>query len=170
MTITMDQAVQTVHMPVRANCIQCHAKGGGGDNNKRGDMAMAHATTTDRNFDVHMASTPTGNLVCQACHTTQLHKIAGRGADLRETDLNVQMGCSTSACHATKTASNGHATSGVYKHVARVACQTCHIKNYARDAADTAANESTEMTRNWNLPEWSAALNRWEPAPRGQTT
>ncbi len=70
MAVTMDQAVQTVHKPVRANCVQCHAKGGGGDNNKRGDMALAHATTTDRNFDVHMSSTG-ANLTCQQCHTTE---------------------------------------------------------------------------------------------------
>jgi uncharacterized protein YeaC (DUF1315 family) len=163
MTITMDQAVQTVHKPTRSACLTCHAKGGGGDNNKRGDMAVAHGTTTDRNFDVHMASTATGNLVCQACHTTQLHKIAGRGADLRETDLNVAMGCSTATCHPTKAASNGHTTTAVGKHIARTACQTCHIKSYAKDAVDTTANESTEMTRDWSVPEWSVPLNRWEP-------
>ncbi len=163
MTITMDQAVQTVHKPTRSTCLTCHAKGGGGDNNKRGDMSVAHGTTTDRNFDVHMAATATGNLVCQKCHTVQQHKIAGRGSDLRETDLDVAVTCSTSACHPTKTASNGHATTGVSKHIARVACQTCHIKEYARNAADTAANESTEMTRDWSVPEWAASLNRWEP-------
>lgn len=163
MTITMDQAVKTVHKPTRSTCLTCHAKGGGGDNNKRGDMSVAHGATADRNFDVHMAATATGNLVCQKCHTVQQHKIAGRGSDLRETDLNVQMSCSTTACHPTKTASNGHSTTDVNKHVARVACQTCHIKQYARDAADTTANESTEMTRDWSVPEWSIALNRWEP-------
>jgi hypothetical protein len=160
----MDQAVQTVHKPTRSACLTCHAKGGGGDNNKRGDMSVAHGTTTDRNFDVHMASTQTGNLVCQSCHTVQQHKIAGRGADLRETDLNVAMGCSTAACHPTKTASNGHTTTAIGKHIARTACQTCHIRSYARDAVDTTTtNESTEMTRDWSVPEWSTALNRWEP-------
>jgi len=163
MTITMDQAVKTVHTPTRSTCLTCHAKGGGGDNNKRGDMSVAHATTKDRNFDVHMASTATGNLTCQKCHTVQQHKIAGRGSDLRETDLDMQMTCSTSTCHLTKTASEGHSTSAVNRHIARVACQTCHIKQYARDAADTAANESTEMTRDWSVPEWSPAANRWEP-------
>jgi len=162
MTITMDQAIQTVHKPVRANCVQCHAKGGGGDNNKRGDMALAHAMTTDRNFDVHMASTG-ANLTCQACHTTQNHRIAGRGSDLRQTDLDVAMNCSTAACHTNKMTSSGHTTSDVNKHVNRVACQTCHIKTYARNAADTTGTESTEVDRDWTIPVWSAALNRWEP-------
>ncbi|MEW6116671.1 MAG: choice-of-anchor D domain-containing protein [Nitrospirota bacterium] len=162
MTITMDQAVQTVHKPVRSNCLQCHAKGGGGDNNKRGDMAVAHANTSDRNFDVHMATTG-ANLVCQACHTTQNHKIAGRGSDLRETDIDVKMSCVTSTCHSTKLSSTGHVTVDVNKHVKKVACQTCHIKTYARNAADTAADESTEVIRDWQHPEWVASLNRWEP-------
>ena len=147
MTITMDQAVQTVHKPVRKNCVQCHAKGGGGDNFKRGDLAVAHGTTADRNFDVHMATTATGNLTCQKCHTTQLHKIAGRGSDLRQTDLDVKVTCSTTACHSTKTASNGHTTTDVNKHVNRVACQTCHIPKSAKNASDTAATEATEVNR-----------------------
>jgi uncharacterized protein YeaC (DUF1315 family) len=163
MAITMDQAVQTVHLPVRANCTQCHAKGGGGDNFKRGDLAVAHGTTADRNFDVHMASTATGNLVCQQCHTVQQHKIAGRGSDLRQTDLDVKVSCSTTTCHPTKTASNGHTTTTVYKHVARVACQTCHINKSARNASDTTATEATEMKRDWSVPEWSTATNRYEP-------
>ena len=167
MTITMDQAVQTVHLPERLNCLQCHAKGGGGDNNKRGDIAMAHATTTDRNFDVHMSSTG-ADLTCQQCHTTQNHRIAGRGSDLRQTDLDIAMSCSTAACHPTKATATGHTTADVNRHIGRVACQTCHISTYARNAADTAAGESTEVYRDWTIPEWNAALGRYEPTiPRG---
>ena len=59
--------------------------------------------------------------------------------------------------------SSGHATADVNKHINRVACQTCHIKTYARNAADTTATESTEVYRDWTIPEWVAALNRWEP-------
>ena len=163
MTITMDQAVQTVHKPVRANCLQCHAKGGGGDNFKRGDLAVAHGTTTDRNFDVHMAATTNGNLTCKKCHTTEKHKIAGRGSDLRQTDLDVKLSCSTSSCHTSKSTSTGHSTTDVNKHVNRVACQTCHIPKSAKNASDTAATEATEMNRDWSKPEWHTANNRWEP-------
>jgi hypothetical protein len=162
MTITMDQAARTVQLPVRSACLQCHAKGGGGDNNKRGDMTLAHANTYDRNFDVHMA-TAGANLVCQSCHTSENHRIAGRGSDLRETDLNVQMGCSTVTCHPDKLTASGHESSDINRHIKKVACQTCHIKTYARNASDTAANESTEIYRDWTIPEWSASLNRWEP-------
>ena len=163
MTVTMDQAVKTVHSPARSNCLQCHAKGGGGDNNKRGDMAVAHATTADRAFDVHMSSTG-ANLSCQQCHTTQKHRIAGRGSDLRQTDLDLKMNCSTASCHPGKATSTGHGNENVNRHVNRVACQTCHIPTYARNAADTTATETTEVYRDWLIPEWNAALGRWEPA------
>ncbi len=149
MTITMDQAVQTVHLPERQNCIACHAKGGGGDNYKRGDLALAHANTADRNFDVHMATTG-ANLRCQSCHKVQNHLIAGRGSDLRETDYDADMSCTT--CHTTKASATGHSTSAVNRHVARVACQTCHIRAYGRNAADTAASEATEVARDWSRP------------------
>jgi len=163
MLITMDKAVQTLHEPTRAACLTCHAKGGGGDNNKRGDLSVAHGTTSDRKFDVHMAKTG-ANLNCQECHTTDHHRIAGRGADLRQTDLDVKMNCSTSACHS-GFASGKHPSWETLgkKHFARVACQTCHISTFARNAADTLADESTEIERDWSEPEWSAALKRWEP-------
>lgn len=162
MGITMDQAVQTVHKPERINCLQCHAKAGGGDNNKRGDIALAHSGTTDRNFDVHMSTTG-ANLACQKCHTTEGHKIAGRGSDLRQTDLDVPMNCSTSECHPNKLSSTGHVTADVNRHVNKIACQTCHIGSYARNASDTVADESTEIRRDWTTPEWNATAKRWEP-------
>ena len=162
MTISMDQAVQTVHRPVRANCLQCHAKGGGGDALKRGDMALATASTTDSAYDRHMATTG-ANLVCQTCHQFTNHKVAGRGSDLRPLDSTAAIGCASSACHTEKTASSGHSTTGVNKHINRVACQTCHIPVYAKNASDSAATEATETHRDWLTPEWNATLSRYEP-------
>ena len=97
MTITMDEAVQTVHRPERANCLQCHAKAGGGDAVKRGDITLAHAATTRPAFDVHMATTG-ADLACQSCHTFTDHRVSGRGSDLRVTDSTVPMDCAD--CHA----------------------------------------------------------------------
>ncbi|HQP44091.1 MAG TPA: MG2 domain-containing protein, partial [Thermoanaerobaculales bacterium] len=135
MTITMDEAVRTVHRPQRSNCLQCHAKAGGGDAVKRGDITLAHAATTDRSFDVHMATTG-ANLRCQQCHTFTEHRVAGRGSDLRATDSPISLECAN--CHAAR-ASGGHESSYVDRHTARVACQTCHIPLYAKDASDTPA-------------------------------
>ena len=149
MAISIVEAARTVQKPTRVACLKCHAKGGGGDNYKRGDLALAHGNTTDQNFDVHMASSG-ANLDCQECHTTENHLMAGRGSDLRPTDLDVAMSCTD--CHETKGSVNGHQQSAIGRHVGRVACQTCHISSYARNAADTTASEQTEMHRDWRLP------------------
>jgi hypothetical protein len=144
MSITMDEAVRTVHDPVRFNCLQCHAKAGGGDAVKRGDLAMAHAATTDDSYDIHMATTG-ADLHCQDCHTTTDHHVAGRGSDLRPTDSDVAMGCVD--CHANIMAN--HPGSANRRHLDRVACQTCHIPFYAKNASDTTATEATETHRTW---------------------
>ena len=162
MCVSMDTAVKTVHRPTRDNCVQCHSFGGGGDNFKRGDLAAAHANTTDTVFDRHMA-TNGGNLRCQSCHIASQHKIAGRGSDLRPLDSTAIVTCTN--CHSNKASSSGHSTPAVDLHVGRLACQTCHIPTYAKNAADTAASEATEIHRDWTMPEWNAGKSRWEPTP-----
>lgn len=149
MTIDMVNAARTVHLPTRTGCLQCHAKGGGGDNYKRGDMALAHGTTADKAFDVHMA-TSGADLSCQSCHITEKHRMAGKGSDLRPTDLDREMSCTT--CHTDKGSALGHENRAVNRHVARVACQSCHIPRYARNASDTQASEETEIHRDWQQP------------------
>jgi hypothetical protein len=146
MTISLNEAVQTVHRPVRENCLQCHAKAGGGDAVKRGDLALASAYTTDVQYDIHM-SVSAGDLNCQGCHIVRNHRIAGKGSDLRPTDLDMHIACS--ACHTNKAKSFGHSSANIGRHVARIACQTCHIPYYAKDANDSIATEATETHRTW---------------------
>jgi len=162
MIITMDQAVQTVHKPLRQNCLQCHARAGGGDSYKRGDITLAHGNTTDITFDSHMATTGL-NLQCQDCHKVSNHRIAGRGSDIAQTDYDFPMGCSTAECHPTKGSPAGHTTVAVNNHVARVACQTCHIKTYGKNASDTAATEATEVHRDWTDSHFNTTLNQYHP-------
>ena len=160
----MNQAVQTVHKPVRANCLQCHAKAGGGDAYKRGDLALAHGNTTDTTYDRHMAVGPTGaNLQCQDCHKVSNHRIAGRGSDLAPTDYDFPMNCSSTECHTTKGSPAGHTTQAVNRHVARVSCQTCHIKTYGKNAGDSTATEATEHHRDWSLPHYNTTTGLWHP-------
>ena len=154
MSISMVQAAKTVHLPNRATCLQCHAKGGGGDNFKRGDMALAHANTQDTTFDVHMA-TSGADLTCQSCHTTELHKMAGRGSDLRPTDLDVKINCIR--CHGEGQPANRHNDSVIDRHMARVSCQSCHIPIYAKNASDTTNSEKTETHRDWLEPHLTAS-------------
>jgi hypothetical protein len=161
MSISMDEAVRTVQRtPSRAACLQCHARAGGGDAYKRGDLAIAHGTTTDRSFDVHMAAGG-ADLACTSCHRTQDHRIAGAGTDLRASDSTAKIACTD--CHADKATRTGHSTTAVNAHVARVACQTCHIPRYARNASDTLATEATETHRAWRTPELVGGVHH--PAP-----
>lgn len=144
MTISMDEAVQTVHEPNRATCLQCHAKAGGGNALKRGDLALATANTADERYDVHMATTG-ANLDCQACHVPENHRFPGKGSDIRPTDLDVDLDCTGSGCHS----STPHDSSNINRHTAKVACQTCHAPIYGKNANDSAPDEATEMHRSW---------------------
>lgn len=160
----MNLIVQKANIkPGRKNCLDCHAKAGGGDAVKRGDLALANGTTSDVVYDTHMAGGTGGNLACQACHTFTSHRVAGRGSDLRPLDSTVEVNCVN--CHANKAAATGHVTTAVNKHIARVACQSCHIPVYGKNASDTAATEATETHREWTHAEWNAVLGRWEPTP-----
>ena len=142
MNVSMDVAVQTVHMPERANCLSCHAKAGGGDAVKRGDLALATIDTADRNYDVHMSTTG-ANLDCQSCHVVKNHRFPGKGSDLRPTDLDEPVECSR--CHSDKP----HSNASINEHTVRVACQTCHIPVYGKNANDSLADEATEINRSW---------------------
>ncbi len=76
--MSTDVAVQTVHMPTQATCLQCHAKAGGGDALKRGDLALATGDTVDRDYDVQMATTG-ANLTCQGCPCSSITHSRARG-------------------------------------------------------------------------------------------
>ncbi len=132
-----DALVQNVHRPTRANCLSCHAKAGGGDAVKRGDLSLATITNADPQFDVHMNSAG-ADLACQSCHVFDKHKVIGKGSDLRPTDdpaRGSEVSCLT--CHSDKASREGHSVSKINDHVARVACQTCHIPIYAKQATET---------------------------------
>jgi hypothetical protein len=132
-----DTLVQNVQRPVRASCLACHAKAGGGDGVKRGDLSLATIANSDRNFDVHM-NTRGADLNCQACHVFENHRVIGKGSDLRPTDDPIR-GSEVSClhCHSDKGTLDGHDTKKINEHVARVACQTCHIPIYAKVATET---------------------------------
>ena len=138
-----DGFVQNVSLPMRGNCLSCHAKAGGGDAVKRGDLSLATISNMDRSFDVHMNGSG-ANLSCQECHTFEAHKVIGKGSDLRPTDdpaRGAEVSCLT--CHTDKAAQTGHSVAKINDHVARVACQTCHIPVYAKVA--------TEIYRDWRM-------------------
>jgi hypothetical protein len=140
---TMVQLAQNVQKPTRATCLKCHAKAGGSDGAKRGDISSAD-TNPSLTSDVHMS--PQGaNMLCQTCHVPTDHKIPGRGIDLQVSEGGAGPTCAGN-CHSSKP----HDSAELDKHTDRVACQTCHIPTFAKDVP-------TEMSRDWTQPVWSAA-------------
>jgi hypothetical protein len=139
--ITMVDIAKNVHRPTRRSCLRCHAKAGGSDWAKRGDMGVNSAAPT-ADQDVHMSQARM-DLTCTACHKAVSHKIGGRGIDLRQTETANPFcqNCHTATPHTSNSTMNRHA-------VNRVACQVCHIRTFGKGGA-------TEMSRDWKNPVWS---------------
>ncbi len=132
-------------VPTIDNCIDCHAKAGGGDNVKHGDISMSLANTT-RDFDVHMG-TDGADFECVACHQVERdndgnmlsHGIGGM--PYHSVDEGVMKQCDD--CHGDRF--NIHVGTTVENIVGAhdtLACQVCHIPTFAR-------NTSTKVEWYW---------------------
>ncbi|MEN8257009.1 MAG: hypothetical protein ABFS09_04005 [Thermodesulfobacteriota bacterium] len=145
--------IKTAHKPTTKTCLSCHAKAGGGDWTKRGDIGLSTKDPSSAE-DVHLASVANGGagLSCSSCHVPSSHAVPGRGIDLRPTEGGAVKACIE--CHPGMD-SGGHAAAGARvepdRHTPRVACQSCHIPAFGKGGA-------TEMSRDWTHPEWNQAL------------
>ncbi|MCG7921395.1 MAG: PKD domain-containing protein [Candidatus Thiodiazotropha lotti] len=140
-------AAQSVHATTRKSCLSCHAKAGGGDGTKRGDLSSALIDPAP-SIDIHMSSSGE-NLSCADCHDAGGHRVKGRGLDLRPNDVAEHFTCES--CHDKPHGDYSNRNGGSRdKHATRVACQTCHIPTYAKGVP-------TETNRDWEDPHFSAA-------------
>jgi octaheme c-type cytochrome (tetrathionate reductase family) len=130
----IQEAAQTVGLPTRRNCGACHFKGGGGDGVKHGDLDSS-MTLPNKALDVHMG-VDGQNFQCTRCHTTSLHNIAGRiytkpaatdRKSLIQDDMIAKITCES--CHSITPHKAG---SKANDHTDVVACQSCHIPDFAR--------------------------------------
>lgn len=149
-------------VPQRLNCIACHAKAGGGDNVKHGDISTAMIDTT-REFDVHMG-TDGGNFTCVTCHDVkrtadgnQLSHGIG-GMPFHSVDEGNMKQCSdchgdTTTVHENKEVGNLFVSNSGKKRHERLACQVCHIPAIAKEI-------STKT--DW---DWSTAGQDIDPIP-----
>jgi len=123
--------------PTRKACIDCHAKAGGGDNVKHGDISTDLIATT-REFDVHMG-VDGANLVCTDCHAANHDPETGKvnhgiaGMSLHSVNEGEMKQCKD--CHGGRDAI--HAGLSIEPMFAegwhdRLACQVCHIPAIAR--------------------------------------
>ncbi|MCC6491302.1 MAG: hypothetical protein IT364_27680 [Candidatus Hydrogenedentes bacterium] len=151
MKVPLLRAITDIQGRPNDTCINCHAYAGGGQNNKRGDIEESHRNAT-RDFDVHMASIENGGagLICVDCHEVSQHHFAGRGSDLRVTDLDNKVSCTK--CHDAKP----HKRARLNDHTGRIDCTVCHIPEFSRGS-------STEMYRDFSVPEIHPAKRLYEP-------
>lgn len=145
MVVSIVQAAQIVHLPTRETCLRCHAYAAGTDCGKRGDLGTASVSPPVQ-VDIHM-SEQGENFSCQTCHISVEHKKLGRGLDIRPSERMELMTCLSGGCHS----SAPHSNTRLDTHTSRVACQTCHIPQYAK-------LNSTEVERNWMNPNWAQGL------------
>jgi octaheme c-type cytochrome (tetrathionate reductase family) len=121
--LDLGNIARNIGHPKRENCIECHGKGGGGNNVKHGDLETAQISCT-RDVDVHMASDGV-NMECTECHKTHNHKMTGNVYTL--TTSNANRGSCTQ-CHTEAP----HKSKILNQHFQQIACQTCHIPDYAK--------------------------------------
>jgi len=147
--VDLAEAAQSVGMPGRDNCGNCHFYGGGGDNVKHGDLSSVLYEPTE-DVDVHMAADGL-NFTCSTCHVQDQHEWAGSRYDVTMTEPEAAMApgadrqtASCESCHS-ETPHPLEVTQGplfvrnmkLNNHTDKVACQTCHIPEFARGGVAT---------------------------------
>jgi octaheme c-type cytochrome (tetrathionate reductase family) len=124
---------QNIGSSSRQTCGSCHFYGGGGDEVKHGDLDSSLVNPAFE-LDVHM-SLDGQDFTCTTCHMTDDHQIAGSRYSM---DPEQWKGCED--CHGEAP----HELATLNQHAQKVACQTCHIPEYARGGIPT------KMTWDWS--------------------
>jgi len=133
-TVNLNYVAQNVGEPGRENCGICHFWGGGGNNDKHGDLEIS-LLDCKKNVDVHM-TTEGEDMSCVDCHVTEKHEMSGKVYALSSENKD-RAQCEY--CHT----ETPHTDETLNIHGARIACQTCHIPIYAKV-------NSTKMIWDWS--------------------
>jgi octaheme c-type cytochrome (tetrathionate reductase family) len=142
-TIDLVKVAQSVGLPGRENCGGCHFYGGGGDGVKHGDLDSS-LKKPDRQLDVHM-DVEGLNFSCTQCHVTNKHVWAGSRYNViaRDTGGTGKPGlrrdvATCESCHGDSPHPvDSLAGFKLNQHVAKIACQSCHIPSIARGGIAT---------------------------------
>ena len=145
----LKKIAQNVGKTSRQTCGACHFYGGGGNAIKHGDLDSS-LVKPKRYLDVHMDAEGL-DFTCGKCHLSDSHEVSGsryaptasdeKGALIRgSTDERNPTTCV--ACHGNEP----HEASKpkLNSHTDKVACQTCHVPEYARGPLPT------KMTWDWS--------------------
>lgn len=133
-SVNLSYVARNVGMPTKENCGVCHFWGGGGNNVKHGDLEIA-LLDCKKEVDVHM-TVDGENMSCVECHVTENHQMAGKLYALSSENKDR---ATCEQCHGEEP----HANQLINQHNIRIACQTCHIPQYAK------AN-GTKMVWDWS--------------------
>lgn len=126
-------SARSVGKPTRANCGRCHFNGGGGNGVKHGDLDNS-LLFPDPTVDFHMGAK---GMQCIECHKAKGHVISGRSMTV---SVEKQHGVTCQDCHKQP---KPHADERLNAHLAKVACQACHIPFMA-------VEEPTKMSWDWS--------------------
>lgn len=140
--VDLTKAAQSVSLPGRQNCGNCHFYGGGGDNVKHGDLSSA-LFNPPKDVDVHMAADGQ-NFTCSTCHVSDEHIFAGSRYNVTAHDTGgtglpgMRRDVATcESCHGDSPHPVTIKGVKLNNHTDKVACQTCHIPSFARGGVAT---------------------------------
>ncbi len=139
--IDLVKVAQSVELPGRNNCGACHFYGGGGDNVKHGDLSSA-LFKPNKKIDVHMAEDGE-NFACIICHVGEGHEWAGsRYAPIAKDTTKTKPGlprqtATCESCHGLQPHPDNLKGIKLNDHTDRVACETCHVPEFARGGVAT---------------------------------
>ena len=125
-------SAQSVGKTTRKNCGICHFDGGGGTGVKHGDLDDSLYDPKPET-DYHMGAL---GFTCSDCHTTKEHKIMGASHGSMASGQN-HIYCTD--CHEGEV----HENKTINKHLSAVACETCHIPEFAKE-------EPTKVWWDWS--------------------
>ncbi len=142
--VDLAKVAQNIRLPSRSNCGTCHFNGAGGDGTKHGDLDSG-LKKPNKYLDVHMDAGGL-NFSCATCHRATAHDVAGSRYNMVATrdgpatirgavDKNP---ATCQSCHGDKPhRENGWLLGRLNAHTDTLACQTCHIPEYARTSVGT---------------------------------
>ncbi len=143
--VDLKVVAQSVGPTSRQTCGACHFYGGGGNAVKHGDID-ASLGMPDKQLDVHMDAKGL-NFSCAECHNADDHQVPGsrysvvaKDPDGRDMPVGNPERSTCESCHGYEPMHDPK----LNEHTDKVACQTCHIPEYAR------GGYATKMFWDWS--------------------
>jgi octaheme c-type cytochrome (tetrathionate reductase family) len=122
-SVDLVKVAKSVGNTTISNCSACHFNGGGGTGVKHGDMDESLINPSPA-LDVHMGKL---GFTCASCHAGESHQIIGASHGSLAAGRN-HISCLD--CHDERP----HTRKIVNDHTHSVACETCHIPAFSREA------------------------------------